>query len=309
MHKFRVRPRRGSGPGSVVAVEGGHQAATTPHDAAEDPRVAAVLAVLGGASLDEAARASQVDPDVLGRWVRDFVRAGTAQVTNRPSDDSARQRDRFLAAFAHEVRSPLTVARGWVTMLSEGHVPPAQVAHSMRRLDQALDRLAERSRDVELMAAASLGRLTIDAELLTARELLDGVVPPDCVSGGDVEVVVDVEKLRRVVRDLWEAAGLSPAPRSRRVEVAVVAPWVEVSVVREADPIDPDVLRALFEPFDANDDGTGVTLGLYLARALSVAHGGSVGLEQDDHRAALWVRVPVRTTPDPSPPPPPLETP
>lgn len=276
---------------------------------AADARVAAVLDVLGGVSAPTAALRWQVDPDVLTRWVRDFVDAGTAQVTNRPNDESARQRDRFLAAFAHEVRTPLTVARGWVTMLSEGQVPPAQISHSMRRLDQALDRLAERSRDVELMAAASLGRLTIARERVTAGTLLEDVVPADCVSGGEVELDVDVEKLRRVVRDLWEAAALSPAPRSRRVEVRVVGPWVEVRVVREAEPIDPDVLRALFEPFDANDDGTGVTLGLYLARALSVAHGGSVGLEQDDHRAALWVRVPVRTTPDPTSPPTPLEEP
>jgi signal transduction histidine kinase len=272
----------------------------------EDPRVAAVLDVLRGHTVAAAADEWQVDPDVLTRWVSDFVCAGTAQVTNRPHDDSARQRDRFLAAFAHEVRTPLTVARGWVTMLSEGQVPPTQVAHSMRRLDQALDRLAERSRDVELMAAASLGRLVLEPEQVTALELLDAVVPPDCVSGADVVLDVDVEKVRRVVRDLWEAAALSPAPRSRRVEVAVVGPWVEVRVVREADPIHPEVLRALFEPFDANDDGTGVTLGLYLARALSVAHGGSVGLEQDDDRAALWVRIPVGTT---TPPRTPLEEP
>lgn len=274
-----------------------------------DPRVAAVLDVLGGTPRDECARRWDVDADTLARWVSDFVCAGTAQVTNRPSDDSARQRDRFLAAFAHEVRTPLTVARGWVTMLTAGQVPAARVSHSLHRLDQALDRLAERSRDVELMAAASLGRLELDLERTAAGELLDGVVPGDCVSGGDVELVADREQLRRVVRDLWEAASLPPAPRSRRVEVALVGPWVEVRVVREADPIDPDVLRALFEPFDANDDGTGVTLGLYLARALSVAHGGSVGLEQDDDRAVLWVRVPDRATPAHTPPRTPLEEP
>ena len=61
---------------------------------------------------------------------------------------------------------------------------------------------------------------------------------------------MDAPLFRRVVRDLWEAAGAHPVPRSRRIEVLVEAPWVELRVVRDADPIDPEALRALFEPFD-----------------------------------------------------------
>ena len=47
------------------------------------------------------------------------------------------------------------------------------------------------------------------------------------------------------------------------------------------------VLQALLDPFGANDDTTGVTLGLYTARALTVAHGGFLGAEGEDqtHRA------------------------
>lgn len=78
--------------------------------------------------------------------------------------------------------------------------------------------------------------------------------------------------------------------------MVTAAPWIELRVVRDADPIEPQVLRALFEPFDLNDDDTGVTIGLYLARALTVAHGGTVGVDQDDHGAVLWVRIPLRPT-------------
>jgi signal transduction histidine kinase len=68
-------------------------------------------------------------------------------------------------------------------------------------------------------------------------------------------------------------------------------------VVREGEPIEPVVLRALFEPFDLNNDGTGVTIGLYLARALTVAHGGTLGVDQDDHQARFWVKIPGRVSP------------
>ena len=267
-----------------------------------DPRVSAVLEVLGGRPVNDTAAAWNVEPALLHRWVRAFVDAGTAQVTNRPAADVAMQRDRFLAAFAHEVRTPLTVAQGWTTMLAGGLLPPERVATSVDRLGAALDRLVERTLDVELMAAASLGRLNLTPRTVRTVDLLEEVAGllDDCadVHGGELLLTVDPAMFRRVLRDLWDAAGGDPEPQERRVAVTAVPTGVEVRVQRVGDPIDPTVLRALFEPFDLNDDATGVTIGLYLARALTVAHGGTLGVEQDDCGATFWVRIPTQALPD-----------
>lgn len=261
-----------------------------------DPRVAAVLEVLHGSSVAEVAQRWSVDSAVLHRWVRAFVDAGTAQVTNRPDPRAAGQRDRFLAAFAHELRTPLAVAQGWVAMLLDDEPPPA-LSGGITRLDDALRRLAERVYDVELLAAASLGRLRVVPEPVSVGDLVSGLRGVDVVGGEgpDLLVSVDPTLFPRVLRDLWEAGHALPAPRALRLEVGTAPPWTELRVVREADPIDPQVLQALFEPFDLNDDATGVTIGLYLARALTVAHGGTLGVEQDEHGAVLWVRVPLRS--------------
>ena len=56
--------------------------------------------------------------------------------------------------------------------------------------------------------------------------------------GPEVEVRVDPDLFRRVLRDLWEAGSLRPTPRSLCLEVRTVSPWVEFRVVRSADPID-----------------------------------------------------------------------
>ncbi len=215
---------------------------------------------------------------------------------NRPDVDTAGQRDRFLAAFAHEVRAPMLVASGWVAMVREGVIPPERRDPALDRICEALDTLAERTLDVELMAAAAMGRLTISAERVTVDELASGLPGLTDVDGegGDVMLTVDPEYFARVLRDLWHAATIEPAPRSLRLEVVSVPPWVEVRVVRDGDPVDPQLLRALFDPFDLNADDTGVPFGLYLARALAVAHGGTIGIEQDERRGVLWVRVPHR---------------
>lgn len=264
---------------------------------APDPRVAAVLEVLGGDDVAEVSRRWAVDRVLLHRWVRAFVEAGTAQVTNTPPPDAAQQRDRFLAAFAHELRTPLAVAKGWVALLQDGDVSPDELSSTADRLHGALGRLAERVLDVELLASASLGRLRLEPAVVSIGEVAADL--PDVVVAGEgpgVEVEVDPLMFHRVLRDLWEAARARPEPRSLVLEVASVGPWVEVRAVRRADPIEPQVLQALFEPFDLNDDDTGVTIGLYLARALTVAHGGTLGVDQDEESAVLWVRVPRQST-------------
>lgn len=91
--------------------------------AAVDPRVSMVLGVLSGRSVEQVAQEWDVESSLLHRWVRDFLVAGTATITNRPDPDEARQRDRFLAAFAHELRTPVAVAKGWAMVLAEGDVP------------------------------------------------------------------------------------------------------------------------------------------------------------------------------------------
>jgi signal transduction histidine kinase len=271
--------------------------------ARRDQRVDAVLEVLGGGLTSAVAARRGVEPVLLRRWVRAFVEGGTALVTNEPREDAARSRDRFLAAFAHEMRTPLAVAEGWSAMLEDPEVDTEDLEMAGPRVAQALRRLRERVIDVELLASASLGRLRLERTRFDVAALvdeLDGATLPD-EDGAGVELDGDLGMLRRVVRDLWVAAGLEPAPPLRRIEVHRVGEWVELRIIREAEPISPLQLQALFEPFDTNADDTGITIGLYLARALVVAHRGMVGVEQDDERGIFWMRLPVTGRMDPAP--------
>lgn len=265
-----------------------------------DTRVSAVLEVLGGGRTSEVAERHRVDPAVLHRWTQAFVAAGTAQVTNRPAPDVAQQRDRFLSVFTHGLRSPLAVAQAWVGLLGDLSAEPSSREQALTRLQGALDLLDERTAEVELLTAAMLGRLEADPSLVSLGELAASFTLPEDIGGEGASTLlcVDPDLFVRVLRDLWRAAVTTrPAPSRVWLEVHRVSPWVDVRVVRVGDPIDPSTAQALFEPFDAHDgQHSGVTVGLYLARALAVVHGGQVGMEQDDTHAVLWVRVPDRTT-------------
>ena len=267
---------------------------------AVDPRVRMVLDVLAGSPVDTVAAAWNVEASVVQRWVGDFLAAGSSAVTNRPDQEVAVQRDRFLAAFAHELRTPVTVAQGWAMALAEGDVPPAQVQASFEKLSEALRRLSEHIVDVELSTAASLGRLRLDVEPLTlekVRQQVPGV--PAVRRGGDLTLHADAELLGRILRDLWTVASREPEPTAVDVDVVTNGPWQEIRVVRTGQPLGHRILQVLMDPFGSdNDDTTGVTTGLYMARALAVAHGGIIGAEGDEDSTVLLVRLPRHPHPD-----------
>ncbi len=73
------------------------------------------------------------------------------------------------------MRTPLSVALGWVSLLLEDEVPPDRAHATLARLHRALDRLTERTVDVELMATASLGRLGHAVERVRAGDLVAGL--------------------------------------------------------------------------------------------------------------------------------------
>lgn len=287
---------------SRAPARAGRVASRLPHSRGEaptDPRVGAVMDVLAGIPAAEVALRHAIDVSLLRRWVRAFVDAGTATVTNRPDDQAARGRDRYLASFTHELRTPLAVAKGWSSILADSEGLPEAAVRATGRIEAALGQVTERLVDAELLVSASLGRLRLRPERLTVDDLIEGLpdVPAVRGLGGAVPLEVDRVTARVVLRDLWVAADTSPAPRSRWIEANRIASWVELRVVREGTPIDPEALRALFEPFEHNADDTGVTIGLYLARALAVAHGGIIGVEQDEARTDFWVRLPRHAGP------------
>jgi signal transduction histidine kinase len=270
--------------------------------AAVDLRVSMVLDVLNGRSVDDVAQEWDIESSLLHRWVRDFLVAGTAVITNRPDPDDARQRDRFLAAFAHELRTPVAVARGWAMMLADGDVSEEQVAETVERLSDALTRLSEHILDVELSASASLGLVRVSIEPVDVAELCKALPgSPGVRHGADVTVYADPRLLGRVLRDLWATAHREPAPDQVGIEVVEAGSWHEIRVVRDGAPISPRVLKALFDPFGTNDDTTGVTIGLYLARALTVAHGGFLGAEGDEQQTVLLARLPREPAVEPEP--------
>jgi signal transduction histidine kinase len=67
-----------------------------------------------------------------------------------------------------------------------------------------------------------------------------------------------------------------------------------LEVVNRGPPIPRHLLPHLFEPFRRGSHGAGLGLGLYIAHAIVIAHGGTIDVESHE-TTAFRVRLPLIT--------------
>jgi signal transduction histidine kinase len=205
-----------------------------------------------------------------------------------------RQRQDFLSAVTHELKTPIASARLHVESLLLGRMPEEKHEPYLRTARQELDRL-QAMVDHLLETARSTARPTeLDFERLDlaafVREITPKLTSTEGTEGGDLTVELDAEfpvpvdanpsALRAILRNLFSNAskyGGDP-PRAR---VSVSSPDGQARlVVRDYGPgLTGERPDRMFDPFTRGGDEMirdrpGVGLGLYMVAELARAHGG-----------------------------------
>jgi len=202
-------------------------------------------------------------------------------------------RTALLAAVSHDLRTPLASIKASVTSLLQHDVDftPAATEELLETIDEGTDRLNHLVGNLLDMSRLQTGAL----QLVMRDVALDEVVPlavAGLVDAGRVEleldetlprVRADAALLERVVANVVEnALAWSPPDARVRVEGLAAHDRVDVLVVDRGPGI-PLVLRDdVFRPFQRLGDrsnGSGVGLGLAVARGFVEAMGGRIAVE------------------------------
>jgi signal transduction histidine kinase len=201
-------------------------------------------------------------------------------------------RGHLLGIVGHDLRNPLSAVHGHARLLlRDRRLAPEQqrrlsaIVASVRRMDRMIGDLLDYTR-------ANAGGFPVELSEQRLDVLLQGVVDEaeasapgrvHLVGGGDPRLVCDAGRMEQAVSNL-----VGNALRYGDPAAPVIVSWdgaaaheVVVAVANRGAPIPPEVLARVFEPFRqggaSGSHRTGLGLGLFIAREIVRAHGGTIG--------------------------------
>ncbi|MCU0304448.1 MAG: HAMP domain-containing histidine kinase [Thermoanaerobaculales bacterium] len=220
----------------------------------------------------------------------------------------ARQRGRFAAAAAHELKTPLASLRLHSEMLSEGLGRPDRAAEYAARVAAESGRLGRVVANMLDLARLERGAQIADPRPgdigAAVRLCLERLRPSLTGAGLELDLSVDGElpttlfdpdALCQILDNLLDNAEKYTRDRPGRgaeVSVRATGDGVEIAVADNGPGIAAAARRILFEPFrrPAGDDApAGLGLGLALARSLARAQGGELELADGSGEGARFV--------------------
>lgn len=248
-------------------------------------------------------------PDEVARLADTTVRipiAGRAESLNLAAAASvalfewARQRregrraalETLIAAAAHDIRSPLTAMKGFGYALSTRweQMTAEQRELMLRGIVYDTDRLNAIVRQLVDAARLVSGSLDLFPERVRVGSVVEQIAtsvardpehPPVLLEGPDVEAFVDPERLRLVLEAFVEALVWWAREGPIRVSAERLDRRIRVRAARRGTELGPEAAEALFEP-RAPGTGGGSKIGLWVARGVAEAQGGTASARVED---------------------------
>lgn len=249
---------------------------------------------------------------LAGPVLRTMRRLQEAEETNARLREVDHVKTEFLALASHELRAPITVLTGYLSLLEDGAfgVLPGASRDMMPVLNA---RLAEMEALINAMletARVEEGRLQLELDAVDLRVIVDEAVrrcelfahPGQLVGlrcpDAPVPILGDPERLRTVVANLvHNAIKYSPAHTDVRCAVRSEGDSAFVAVSDSGLGIAAEDMGTLFTRFGrvrrdpAARDIAGTGLGLYISRELARAHGGDILVESSPGAGSTFTLV------------------
>ncbi|HEX5871292.1 MAG TPA: HAMP domain-containing sensor histidine kinase, partial [Longimicrobium sp.] len=262
------------------------------------------MATVAEGDFDPHVRIPRERPDELGDLARSF---DTMTEQLRELD---RLKAEFVSVASHEIKTPLSVIRGYVTLLADGiygevNEQQQKTLEAVNAQTDRLARLVHRLLDVSRFEAggarlelreidlhAFFDDLTSDFRVLALQNGID--FPVRLSDDLPPRILGDEDRLSEVLGNLLSNAfKFTSSGGTIRVEAARHDGGIQVEVEDTGVGIAQEKLPRIFEKFyqvenDAQPRSVGSGLGLAIAREIVEAHGGTIGAESEEGKGTRF---------------------
>lgn len=259
----------------------------------------------------------------FGKKLQSEVKAATSEL--QQANDQLRQLDKakseFLSIASHQLYTPLTAIRGYISMIIEGDYGEIKKEQKpvFDILNKSTERLIDLIKNLLDISRIESGRLKLDLELVDlvemAKELVQDLLPNAMQKNLRLEfhrpsaeiskVVADPERIRQVILNFVDNAIKYTKEGRVDVDLEQVGNRVLLKISDTGIGLTQEEINRLFTKFtrvgEAQDFHTeGQGLGLYVARQIVREHHGDVETESDGHGkgSTFTMSLPVPDSPE-----------
>jgi len=231
------------------------------------------------------------------------------QATNDKLKKLDETKDEFISMASHQLRTPLTSVKGYLSMVIDGDVGRlnAQQKDLLTQSYLSSQRMANLISDLLNLSRLSTGKFVIDYSQVDLRQLIDQEIRQlkETAAARGVKLqytppesfplaYLDDNKTHQVVMNFIDnAIYYTPAGGTVTVELEETDTAIEFRVTDTGIGVPREMQRHLFTKFyradnarKARPDGTG--LGLFMAKKVILAQGGSVIFESEENKGSTF---------------------
>jgi len=245
---------------------------------------------------------------LLGRLVATTVQNIRAYEAERSTADELRRlsalRADFVSLVSHELRSPMAAVIGAARTMQGRwrELTPDQRQAFLALIGDETSRLATLIDDVLDTSRIEAGTFSFTFSDVDLAELLRDVVMAAELAQDEVQLTTELgalphvrgdrERLRQVIQNLVDNA-VKYSSAGGRVHVSALADdgHVLIDVADEGPGIVPDDHELIFEKFGRSSGGAtkpGSGLGLFIARSIAEAHGGTLDVRSVPEQGSVF---------------------
>ena len=208
-------------------------------------------------------------------------------------------KDRFLATLSHELRTPLTPVLLSVSTLSQREDLPEELRDDLQMIRRNIELEAQLIDDLLDLTAATQGKLALDSEIISAKEILKQAVQivTPTAKAKNIELSItetaeffnikgDPTRMKQVFWNLLSNAIKFTEPGGRiQIHLTnIPGDKLRIEIKDSGMGIEADMLPFIFNAFEQGSPKItqrfgGLGLGLAIVKAITESHGGKIWAE------------------------------
>jgi len=229
----------------------------------------------------------------------------------------SRAKSEFISIASHQLRSPLTAIKGYISMLLEGTYGELteRAKKPIKNVSQSSERLIKLVNDLLSISRIEAGKIEMKLEKTSLEDIISGVVEELVMEAKNKkiylkwekpkkalpETLIDKNKIRQVLSNVVDNAIRYTNKGGVNIKLKSQNSKFKIEVIDTGAGMTHEELDKMFESFSRGVAGTrlyteGVGLGLYISRKFIEMHNGKIWAESPGRGkgSTFHIEIPIK---------------